>query len=252
MGKEREKFTYFSFPLRFIHPYKEHQSDTEYKEIDSDRLTMIISYAIVQYGNKINIGNQQWQNVDPKLKAREELIYRYDLAKKLLHLTGGDFDTAFERYKKLHTDFNINENEIYTSIQTDIFFDARERKLPIDILRLHAAVRSLILNRNFCKTYMKVLLHRMYGQDQEKKDKITRYKFNKLLKIATNRGLINVISAGRGYYVTIRYKNTMEFETAIMQRIKLYQARKEEYEKDHKDRLNAGNRIKELKRNSIQ
>jgi len=119
----------------------------------------------------------------------------------------------------------LDSHDIYTSINTSVFFDARDGKLSFELLLFLAAVKSIIGKRNFTKTYKSVIINRMYG---DKKKTISRYRFDILMDAAIQRKLINKIPAGRGFYISTRYIDSVEFTKAIIEKIKSYNKAKEE------------------------
>ena len=93
--------------------------------------------------------------------------------------------------------------------------DAISGKIPFQQFLLLASVKWVIkLKGNFTKTNKKALIRGMYGKPVN----MTRYKFDKLILGAFNRGLFTKIPAGRGYYVSIRY-NVEELTAHIKEKV---------------------------------
>ena len=105
----------------------------------------------------------------------------------------------------------VKERDIYTSLKTDYLFDVLNGKFPFSLLILLAAVKSVIGKKNFTKTYMDVLIKRMYGHPIT----ITRYMFNKLIRQARERKLFLMIAVRRGYYVSTKIRNIEDFKKKI-------------------------------------
>ena len=157
---------------------------------------------------------------------------QYKIAQSLLNFTGGtlqDTEKSFRAMKIISM-----TGDIYTSVKTSYLFDARNNGLQFELLLLVAAVKSVIgFKRNFTKTYREVLIRRMYGCDKP----INRYQFNKLIDHATSRGLFTLIPAGRGYYVSIRYK-VDELKEQLKLRINKYESQRIKRIKAGKDLMN--------------
>ena len=99
-------------------------------------------------------------------------------------------------------------------------FDCRNGEMEDDLLLLIAAVRSIIGQRNFCKSYREVITRRMYGGDGHN---LSRWRFDKLFNKAQTRHLCTRVPAGRGFYISVRYR-TDQLVLAVENRITKRQA----------------------------
>jgi hypothetical protein len=205
--------TYFTFPIKFLWP-----ANYEDKE---KTITECIRYSIYLYMKSGECGSG---TLETKL----------DIARKKLHFSGSTIHAITETGEFLSK--TVNEDEIITSVKTSYLFEARDGKLKLDLLLLLAAIKSIIGRRNFAKAYKNLIIYRMYGYDAS----ITRYKFNKLVSAAIARRMLTVISAGRGYFVSIRY-TPGELAEAVKEKIIKYSAKQAEVAK-------AGHDIQALKR----
>lgn len=178
---------YFTFPLKFIWVFYKDLETTD-SEI-TERLQEIISYSIYWY-------------MCNHLKEITNISERYEKAKKDLNIHGGTLEVTTSNYKKLQS--MVTGREIYTSVKTAFLLDARDGKFPFNTLLLICAVKSLIGTRNFCRTNREAIIKRMFGTNSGKN--FSRRQFDNLRVSSAQKGLLTIISAGRGYYVSVRYK----------------------------------------------
>lgn len=191
------KYAYFTFPLKFLWE----------KRIDKGPLlNMIIDWSIYNF-----MITKLHENTDEE---------KYVTVQNLLNFEGGSLVQTKANFSTLNS--SVTTNEIYTSVKTTVLFDVRNEIVPFNHLLLLAAVKSVIGKRNYNLTYKNVLIKRMYGNRRS----ITRYSFNKLMDAVINRGFFQKIPAGRGYYVSTKYRDIEEFEKAIVRNIKKYKTKK--------------------------
>jgi len=215
MDKITKKYGhYFTFPLKFLHV-----SPAEYKE----RFAKIIHWAIYALILR-DTSAYSASNYDKEQRIRTKLNFK-----------GGKLSEWKSDWKELQN--LMTGGEIFTSVKTDYLFEARDGKLNPDLLLLVAAVKSVIGKYNFKHTYMMTIVQRMYGNP----DHLTRHSFNKLCNTACAKGMMTKLPAGRGFYVSIRYKSDQLAE-AVMSRITRYQA-------EMQKQVEAGKKIAALKRN---
>lgn len=198
MNKDTKKHgQYFTFPLKFLWVTPE-----EIKQ----RCNQITAWSVIWYTiNRIHDMDRE--------KAFNE-------AQKQLHVVQFDYNWSWQKYQELNK--LITGGEIYTSVKTSYLFDTREGKFNPDLLRLVAAVKSVIGKRNFAKTYRNIIVQRMYGEDS---GRMTRYSFNKLCDEAISRRMFTRIPAGRGFFVSTRYDVT-DLHKVITTKIKNYHEKK--------------------------
>jgi hypothetical protein len=196
MDKDTNYGHYFTFPLKFLwFPQGENNLNIR------NRLNEIICWSIIRF---IQSGKCGSGTNEAKFKK----------AQKLLSFCGASYNRDFTAFSNLQP--LVKDGDIYTSIKTSYLFEARDGKFPIPELLLLAAVKSVIgPKRNFTKTYRSVLTRRMFGDNIV----FPRYRFDKIMNSATDRGLFKKIPAGKGFYVSVRYRTIMEFQEAISSRI---------------------------------
>jgi hypothetical protein len=203
-------YYYFSFPIKFLwHDPKEEQPFNEKKRVNE-----VIDYSIIKYSLSGKCGNGNDEE-------------RYNDAKRQLEWLDGSYQSANANYSLLIG--TVKERDIYTSIKSEYMFDALNGKFPFRLLLLLASVKSVIGKKNFTKTYKTVLLQRMYGHPNE----LTRYRFNKMISQAKDRGLFTMIPTRRGYFVSTKYRKTDDFKKKI-------EARKISYVNKQVESLEAG------------
>jgi hypothetical protein len=209
MDKGSQKGHYFTFPLKFL------WFDPVEKE---ENLNKVIAWSIYKFMiEKCSPGNDK---------------ERYKKAQSFLSFHGNNLNSTLRLYNEMN--YELTPGDIYTSIKTSYLFEARDNVFPFELLVLLAAVKSVIGHKhNFKKTYQKFLIRRMYGTDKP----INRYQFNKLIDNATARGLFALIPAGRGYYVSIRYKSN-ELREQVKQRIIKYEGKRNERAEASRELMN--------------
>ena len=191
---------YFTFPLKFLHV-----PPGEY----SERFGRIIHWAINETIRRGNV-DQKASDQDKENWVREKLcINRGNTA---------SWEKGWNELQKL-----ITGGEIYTSVKTAYLFDARDGKLDPDLLLLVAAVRSKIGKNNFKHTNRQEIVCRMYGDP----NKLKRHAFDTLCDKAYRKGMMTRISAGRGYFVSIRY-NCKQLADEVIRRKAKHQMSKQE------------------------
>jgi hypothetical protein len=214
-----ERGHYFTFPIKllwFNDPAEKHKSIQD-----------AINYSIYQFMQSGKCGNG---NGEDKLAK----------AKELLNFKGGG---SFNQYRIAASiiEPTIIKGDIYTSVKTSYLFEARDNVLRLDLLFIIAAIKSIIGHkRNFTRTNRQFILRRMYGSDQP----MTRYQFDKLVSEAMAKRMFTIISAGRGYYVSMRYKPD-ELGQIIMQRIKKHEGLKIEAARAGKDIMTLRRQLKD-------
>lgn len=112
-----------------------------------------------------------------------------------------------------------NGRDAWTSIHTDLFFEVYDDTIPMDHLRLIAAVKSVLNRKNLNPTYKSVLLCRMFGCKKmtmlhglfdENPDLRAKYmllsrrrQWESLINSAMAKGLFSFYSTGRRFLVSI-------------------------------------------------
>lgn len=157
---------------------------------------------------------------DQEFKEDCILQYQHDQALSILNVEGSNIESRLKRYNELqefyYSFITNNGPDAWTSVKTTYLFDARDGKLPVDLFRLVAAVKSIIRKRNFCQTYKVVILRRMFGckgikefnslhGNVEDLPLFKRKTWDKLLRTAEQRNLLTYLPTTRGYYVSIKY-----------------------------------------------
>ena len=151
--------------------------------------------------------------------------YQFNIALKNSGLIA-DFQRCFEQYNDLNSKLNkyegSNGKDIYVSVVSSYLIDAMKNIIPENTIRFIVAIKSIIQRRNYSLGYKTVILRRMFGcktdeifinyKLQNKTvipaiEKINkRYHFDRLMRYNYERGFFTFISAGRGYYISTKYK----------------------------------------------
>jgi len=178
-------------------------------------------------------------------------LYFEKLTNDILGVYHHDFEGFWRKNKHHKTSAKVP----IVSIRTDWVFDTREGKIPLDLFRIVCAIRSIVGRSEFSKTNKKLITSRMFGlrnykaiqtlSDQEKAEReyyMNRYRFNRLINRAVERGFVAKIPAGRGFYVSSNPDMKL-LEKNVMQSIDR-KKNKQNIEKD------AARRIQKYKKNN--
>jgi hypothetical protein len=194
----REHFyQYYTVPLKFLWFELDDPSNADIKA----RLIEIVEYSIIRFTN----------SKSERENDRERLYFKQW---KNFNLSPGTYQNALETHRKYAE--QLKQGDIITSIRATYLVDALKGRFPYDLLLLLAAVKSVIGMKNFAHTTKAALVNRMYG---ERNCTLSHYLFNKFVNRARVRGVLNVIPAARGYFVSVKYKDTETFKAAIKTRM---------------------------------
>ena len=208
---------YFTFPLKLLW----FNDPAKYKQAIAD----CINYSIFEFMESGQCGRS--------------IMEKLTNSKELLNFSG---ERSYADYSKDHKRISqtITKGDIYTSVKTSYLFDARDGKLQLELLLMVAAIKSIIGHkRNFAKAYTAVIIRRMYGHEMP----LSRRQFTKLVSDGMAKRMFNLIPAGRGYYVSIRF-TAAELKETVMQRITKYEGKRIEAAQAGKDIRTLKNQLK--------